>query len=79
MNNLADTKGGNINAHIYSNLSAVAGAWMPCSSLPPPSLSHSLWCGRAADAPPRGINPEMYLCRGIIHIQMHDNDSQINP
>lgn len=33
MNNLADTKGGNINAHIYSNLSAVAGAWMPCSSL----------------------------------------------
>lgn len=35
--------------------------------------------GRAADAPPRGINPEMYLCLGIIHIQMHDNDSQINP
>lgn len=40
MNNLADTKGGNINAHIYSNLSAVAGAWTPCS-LPPP-LSRSL-------------------------------------
>lgn len=39
----------------------------------------SLWRGRAADAPPRGINPEMYLCLGIIHIQMHDNDSQINP
>lgn len=72
MNNLADTKGGNINAHIYSNLSAVAGAWMPCSSL-------SLWCGRPADAPPVGINPGMYLCLGIIHIQMHDNDSQINP
>lgn len=38
MNNLADTKGGNINAHIYSNLSAVAGAWMPCSSPPLPGV-----------------------------------------
>lgn len=28
---------------------------------------------------PGGINPEMYLCRGIIHIGMRDNDSQINP
>lgn len=44
MNNLADTKGGNINAHIYSNLSA-GGAEMLCFS-PPPSLS----CGKAADA-----------------------------
>lgn len=42
MNNLADTKGGNINAHIYSNLSAVAGAWRPCFSPPPPPSLSSL-------------------------------------
>lgn len=46
MNNLADTKGGNINAHIYSNLSRAGGAWMLCF-WPPLSLS----CGKAADAP----------------------------
>lgn len=64
MNNLADTKGGNINAHIYSNLSS-AGAWMLC-------LSHV----EKQQMP--WINPEMFPHLRMIHIQMDDNDSQIN-
>lgn len=34
---------------------------------------------KSSRCPQSWINPEMYLCLRIIHIQMHDNDSQINP
>lgn len=73
MNNLADTKGGNINAHIYSNLFA-GGAWTLC--FPAASVS-SMW--KSGRCPQCWINPEMYLRLRIIHIRMHDNDSQMNP
>lgn len=34
---------------------------------------------KSSRCPQSWINPEMYLCLRIIHIQMYDNDSQINP
>lgn len=42
------------------------------------SISLSLMC-KSSRCPQSWINPETYLCLRIIHIQMHDNDSQINP
>jgi len=71
MNNLADTKGGNINAHIYSNLFC---RWCIVSVFPATSL---MW--KSSRCPQCWINPEMYQRLRVIHIQMHDNDSQINP
>lgn len=34
---------------------------------------------KSSRCPQSWINAEMYLCLRIIHIQMYDNDSQINP
>lgn len=47
MNNLADTKGGNINAHIYSNLLAGGPQMLCCAAL---SLLPSLSCGKPPSA-----------------------------